>query len=289
MNNKFPTHREDRIQTATVDGVMGGEFTTASGTIVKFYEHSFRNPAGALVEGEVTLEVIEIYRRKDMLFTGRPTNGKRYDGSLSTLISGGQFYVNARKGDTELTLAKGYAIIVPVSLSGGEDTDMKMFNGIKVCEGDVCNLAWEEADRGLEIGKWQTAGGVFTAYYAIQSKFGWTNIDKWYNDPRPKTTLYVDLPDGYDNTNCAVYLSYDGEARALAQFDRFDETTQLFTEHYGLIPIGLEVHFIVVSVVEDQWHYAIAASTIGEGHVQLIEELTATTEEELENMIEELP
>jgi hypothetical protein len=130
---------------------------------------------------------------------------------------------------------------------------------------------------------------VFTAYYTFQNKFGWTNIDKWFNDPRPKTTIFVDLPEGYDDSNCAIYLSYDGEPRALAQFDRYDEATGLFTEHYGLIPVGLKVHFIVVSIVEDQWHYAVAAATIGEDHVEVIEELGPTTEAGLEELIDSLP
>lgn len=289
LNEKFLAQQEQRMQTFTVNGVTGGEVTLASGTIVSFPEYSFRGKNGALIEGDVSIELIELYRRKDMLFTGRPTNGRQADGSLATLVSGGQFYVNARKDDVELTLAKSYTLIVPVSLSGGADADMKMFNGIKVCEEEVCNLAWEEAERGLEIGKWQTATSVYAAYYAFQSKFGWTNIDKWYSDPRPKTTLHVDLPDEYNNTNCAVYLSYDGEPRALAQFDKYDKTTGLFTEHYGLIPVGLKVHFLVVSVVDEEWHYAIVPATIGENHVQVIDKLEPVTETALEDLLEDLP
>ena len=62
-------------------------------------------------------------------------------------------------------------------------------------------------------------GAPVTGYGTFISNFGWTNIDRWYNDPRPKTTLFVDLPEGFDNTNCNVYVSYDGEPTALALLD----------------------------------------------------------------------
>jgi hypothetical protein len=128
-----------------------------------------------------------------------------------------------------------------------------------------------------------------STYNIFRNQFGWTNIDRWYSDPRPKTTLFVDVPEGYDNTNCSVYLSYDGEPTALASFDRYDSTTALFTEHYGQIPIGLEVHFIMVSVINDQWYYAIRPATIGANHVETFTELQPITEVALITMIDALP
>jgi hypothetical protein len=197
--------------------------------------------------------------------------------------------VNATLKGEQLIPVNGYSLIIPVNNTGGADNDMKLFDGKEVCEGDNCKIVWEQMDRGVEVAKWQDAGGIYSVYYAFQSKFGWTNIDKWYNDLREKTTIYVDLPDEYNNTNCSVYLSYDGQASALAQFDKYDKNKKLFTEHYGLIPIGLEVHFVVLSIVEGEWHYAIAEATITENHVQIIGELSSTTEADLVKMVEQLP
>jgi hypothetical protein len=97
------------------------------------------------------------------------------------------------------------------------------------------------------------------------------------------------VPEGYDNTHCAVYLSYDGEPTALASFDVYNDGTDLFTEHYGLIPIGLQVHFIFVSVVDGQWNYAIQSATITANHVQVISNVQPITEAQLENLIDDLP
>jgi hypothetical protein len=167
---------------------------------------------------------------------------------------------------------------------------MRKFDGLITCEGDDCDLLWEEDnERNIEIGEWQTDGGIKTVYYVFQQKFGWTNIDRWYNDPRPKTTIFVDVPEGFDNTNCTVYITYDGEPTALGSLDRYDADKKLFTEHYGLIPVGLKVHFVLVSIIDDEIHYAVQATTITENHIEVIKSVESISEEALINLIDDLP
>jgi hypothetical protein len=86
-----------------------------------------------------------------------------------------------------------------------------------------------------------------------------------------------------------VYLAYDGEPTALASFDMYDKDKKLFTEHYGLIPIGLKVHFIFVSIIEDEIHYAIQPATITENHTEVIGEVESITEADLIKLIDDLP
>jgi len=124
-------------------------------------------------------------------------------------------------------------------------------------------LAWAEAkDAAGTNGK----GGVIgeaNNYYVTFGTFGWTNVDKFYSDPRPRTTILADAPDGYDNNNSAIYLSYDGEGtNALAKLDTYITATGLFSEHYGQIPIGLKCHVIFVTEDNGQWRYAIKAVTV---------------------------
>ncbi len=100
------------------------------------------------------------------------------------------------------------------------------------------------------------------------------------------------MPEGYDDTNCAVYLSYDNEPTALAGFDTYDGVTELFSEHYGLIPIGLEVHVILVTEFEGQWSYAIQAETIVDGQLTSfpsVDDLIETDMEGLTAVINDLP
>ena len=100
------------------------------------------------------------------------------------------------------------------------------------------------------------------------------------------------LPDGWDDSNCAVYLSYDGEPTALARFDTYDAGTELFSEHYGLIPIGVEVHVIFVTESEGQWSYAVQAQTIVDNHLTVFasaEDLVETDADGLAAVINALP
>ena len=75
----------------------------------------------------------------------------------------------------------------------------------------------------------------------------------------------------------------------LASFDTYDNDKKLFTEHYGLIPIGLKVHFIFVSIIEDEIHYALQSATIAENHIETINDVKAITQEELVDLVDALP
>ena len=290
LNQWFETNTENRKQHFSLTAGTGGNITGEQGTIVKFGANVFNTANGSVVTGSVDITLIELYDRASMLLAKKPTNGKMSDGSVSTLVSGGEFYVNATQAGVQLNLKSGFTIVAPTENTGEIDQEMNLFNGEINCEGDDCDLVWQEVkDRGIEVGEFQTTGGFKTAYYAFQNKFGWTNIDRWYNDPRIKTKLFVKVPEGYDRSNCAVYMAYDGEPTALASFDTYDNDKKLFTEHYGLIPIGLKVHFIFVSIVEDEIHYALQSATITENHIETINDVKAVTQEQLVDLVDALP
>ena len=290
LNELFEDEIENHKQHFTFNASTGGSVTGDQGTILEFNADAFTKLNGDVVTGDVDIELIEIYDRSTMFLTKKPTNGLTGDGTISTLVSGGEFYINAMQNGAQLKLVSGFTIIAPTENTGEIDQDMRLFDGVINCEGNDCDLIWEEqGDRGIEVGEFQTAGGFKTAYYVFQSKFGWTNIDRWYSDPRPKTKIFVDVPEGFDNKNCMIYLAYDGEPTVLASFDMYDADKKLFTEHYGLIPIGLEVHFILVSIIDEEIHYAIQSATIQENHIEVIDEVASITQEDLLDLIDDLP
>jgi hypothetical protein len=288
--NWFNESGDNNEQHFSINSSTGGNVTGSKGTTLQFSPNAFSTLSGDAVTGNVDIELIEIYDRATMLVTNRPTNGKWENNSIKTLVSGGEFYVNATQNGNQLKPKTNFTIVAPTENTGEIDQDMRRFTGVAACASDSCNIIWEEDDnKGIEIGEFQVTGGFKTAYYVYQSKFGWTNIDRWYNDPRPKTTIFVDVPDGFDNTNCAVFVTYDGESTALASFDIYDKDKKLFAEHYGLIPVGLKVHFILISIIDEEIHYAIQPATITENHVAVINAVESITEEELINLIDDLP
>ncbi len=215
---------------------------------------------GNPVTGDVKIEYVELFDKGNMLVTNKPTMGIMSDGKRNLLISGGEFFIKATQNGKELATTCNISLIVPGSLTDGVDNAMTLWKGIIDDEG---NLAWEDARKadGTNGGK----GGVQgegTNYYVTFGNFGWTNVDKFYSDPRPKTTILVDAPEGYDNDNCAIYLSYDGEGQnALAKLDTYT-AEGLFSEHYGQIPVGLACHIIFATEDNGNWRYAIKAVTI---------------------------
>lgn len=240
---------------------------------------------GNAVTGQVDLEFVEIFDKGNMLITNKPTMGIMPNGDKALLLTGGEFFINATQNGANLEIGCDIQLGIPADLTGGVDNDMILWNGNIDEDG---NLAWEEENEDPD------KRGVFAEgnqYYAFLNGFGWSNVDRFYNDPREKTTILVDVPEGYDKDNCSVFLSYDGEDSGLANLDTYDVTSGLFSEHYGQIPIGLECHVIFVTEEAENWKYAVQAATIIENGVITItdSETAIVTQAQLVAIINALP
>lgn len=291
---EFQNIKEEALEKLTQNFQFDAEdgpttFTSAKGVQLTINGNCLSND-GSGVTGNVDVEFVELFEKGNMLITNKPTMGINSNGDKALLISGGEFFINATQNGEELDISCAMQLIVPSSLTGGTDPTMTLWNG-NIDEED--NLAWEEV-KADPAGDPQGEGGVFAEggqYYAFLNQFGWSNVDRFYNDPRPKTTIQIAVPEGYDNQNSAVYLSYDGEETGLANMDTYDPGTELFSEHYGQIPIGLECHVIFVSEDEGMWRYAIKAVTIVDNDIITfnIGETTSNTEAALVTAINGLP
>jgi hypothetical protein len=272
-----------------------------------FEANSFSTADGLVATGEVQVQFIEIFDKGSMLVTDMPSIGQLPSGDVAQLISGGEHYVGATQDGEALTMNSSFQLTAPADNTGGADWDMGLFRA-EVSDGVPAELddqaVWIEqgtgeadpdlGDEGDQFGidRGDGGAGADTNYWMLSGQFGWTNIDRWYYDPRPKTTINVSVPDGWDDSNSAVYLSYDGEPTALARMDTYDGATGYFSEHYGLIPIGLEVHVIFVTESEGDWSYAIQGATIVDGHLSSFdsaEDLIETDTDGLVNVINALP
>ncbi len=235
---------------------------------------------GSPVTGAIDITFIELFDKGNMLITNKPTMGIMADGNRSLLKSGGEFYISASQGGVDLVSTGTIQLKVPANLTGTIDTAMTLWNGVI---DDKENLAWADARNPAGTAGKGGVEAIQNSYYVTFGNFGWTNVDKFYSDPRPKTTILADAPDGYDNTNSAIYLSYDGEGQnALAKLDTYT-AAGLFSEHYGQIPIGLACHVIFATEDNGQWRYAIKAVTVTAGAVYTftLAETTIGTEAQL--------
>lgn len=256
------------------------------------------NNNGASVSGMFDLEVIEIFSRGDMLAANKATMGMMPNGDKALLVSGGEFSINASQNGDPLSLTCPMQVVVPADLTGGPDFDMTLWDGIIGADCDnpagCDDVVWIEQNLdGAGVGGLDIEEGPDgrSTYSGLFNDFGWTNVDKFWSDPRPKTTLLVDVPAGFNDNNSVVYISYDGEGSSLAFLDVYDESTELFSEHYGQIPVGLECHVIFASEDDGDWLYAIKAVTIAaNGTITILDtDMETTTESGLKAAINALP
>ncbi|WP_284652669.1 hypothetical protein [Flavobacterium terrisoli] len=265
-------------------------FTTANGVTISI-DGSDLTLNGNPVTGQVDIEYVEIFKGGDMLTTGMHTMGKLPGGDRAMLVSGGEFYINATKNGQQLELNGHITLQIPTQLTddNGGNNEMTLWEFV---DGNFW-LEQQVGPNGVPGAFLEGQGGVGinSIYYAFVDDFGWCNVDVFYSDPRPKTTILASVPDGYDNQNCAIYLHYDGEGNGLANLDTYDTATGLFSEHYGQIPIGLECHIIFVTEDNGQWRYAIKPATISANAVYdfTLAETSVGTQAQLTAAINALP
>lgn len=291
LNQRFNDNRNDAVQTFSLDASTGGTVTGSQGTNVIIPANAI-GLNGVAVSGNIDIELIEIYDKAAMVLQNMSTKGKKANGDEEALKSAGEFFVNARQNGTQLE------VLLPITVESrgvapGEYEAMKVFRaGDNLEDNDV----WEEADEdGNGINddaqgrEGQGPDGEFILFSALDmNSFGWTNLDIWYNFAGQLTDLFVDVPDGYTADNTSVYLSYNGE-NGLARMDIYDTTLEMFTEHYGRIPVGQEVHFIMVVDIAGQLHYTIQAATIIEDHIEVMADPQPISEADLTVLINALP
>lgn len=292
---KIKNHRVAKTQNFSVLLTSAGATIEGEeGTVVNFKYNSVEDGVGNSMMGEtIDVEMIEIYSKSDMLLLNKSTMGVLpLGGNHATLISGGEVYLKAYKDGEELYVTDNSIIVkYPVDNMGGYDSEMSLFedfccdndcDGVFACPDDD----WEQADSAVLI--LDNAAGI--GYYSgVVDNFGWTNVDKFATYAAPKTLLKARAPEEFNATNCAVYISFDGEPNALGSLDEFLTDEGVFSEHYGQIPVGLDVHLIAISMVDDAYYYSITSATIVEDAVIALEELTETTEADLVSAINSLP
>jgi hypothetical protein len=266
-------------------------FTTEKGVELTINGNCLTLNGNPVAAGQIDIEYAEVFDRGTMLVTDKPTMGRLPNGDMALIISGGEFYINATQNGQQLDITCPMQLKIPADLTGGLETGMELWNGTIDEDG---NLDWDRQEPGTggpQGGVFGEGQGANAAYYAFLNDFGWTNVDRFYSDPRPKTTILAEAPTGYDFENSAIYLHYDGQGSALAKLDTFNAGTNQFSEHYGQVPVGLVAHVIFVTEDSGNYRYAIKAVTVAAGDVYVFTnaETTVGTEAQVIAAINGLP
>lgn len=290
---------EGKVQNFQLDASQNSFFTTENGVFFTINGNCL-SKNGNPVTGMVDVQVVELFEKGTMLTTDKPTMGTLANGDKALMVSGGEFYLNITQDGESVDEDCDIVATIPISLTGQADSGMTLWKGNggdQDCDGidDDCDgFVWNEnvdANGDPIEAEVQNGDGGERFYVAPFGDIGWTNVDRFFSDPRPKTTILVEVPEGFNNENSRVYLSYVGESNALAHLDTYDATSGIFSEHYGQIPIGLKCHVIFTSEEVGSWLYGIKSVTIADGQTVEITDadLNTATESELEALINGLP
>jgi hypothetical protein len=270
--------------------------TTESGVVISINPSTF-TVNGKDISGAIIVEFVEIYKRSQMATANKTTQGvadpenqtDETEGvDLWPLLSGGEFYINMTTEDgAQIDAGAEYTLTVPSGPTGGTDPDMLAWNGIENADGDV---TWEKRTdaNGDAI---PVTNGEQGGYQLNLNNFGWSNCDRFASYPDPKTTILVDVPAGYDDTNCVVYLATEGQQNLLATLDHYDAGTELFSEHYGQVPVGLNGYIIFVAGTTAGWNYEIIPVNFTPGLIVSVDpgQIQTGSQTDVENAIDALP
>ncbi len=280
LQDYFSSNMESAKQSFSIDATAGGTITSISGTEITFYANSFINGMAQDVTGNITIELVEIFNKSDMLRLNKQTMGNFPGGELRPLLSGGEFKISAFQNGTALSLKSGVSYNMISNAPGGfADPNMQLFYGNEV--GDT--LTWDPQDT-------LNNAGVFaegSQYYSFLDRLNWINCDYFMDYNGPLTTVSAELPTGFTNANAMLFISFDG-VNSLTNVYGFENGVFTTAPNYEL-PVGMEVHFIAFTVINDEPHAAIVPATISDGHLEVIPELVQTTEGQFAADLLDLP
>jgi len=193
LESYYEDNIEDNTQTFIVDANAPISITGKEGSVLTIPANNFLDASGNLVQGNVEIQLIEIFEKADMLRMDMTTLAA--DGDM--LISAGEFFINATLPGSDESLRLIDMMTLNVS-NENPNPDMKLWkntgNGWELFESD------DRAPDGL-------LEPYDAGYVASIPQFGWINFDV---QGLPMCHVDVIVPTGSDPNFTDVFISLDG-------------------------------------------------------------------------------
>ena len=233
----------------TVDAASGGSFYGTSCRYV-FPANAFRTLAGASVTGSVTVEVQEMLKPSDMIFSRilPVSNGQQ-------LISGGEVSVNASQNGQKLLLKDYSTMQIQIPQFGNGGTGMGFFVSQMGTDSATNNAAnWVQLDTTSGVGTVVYNGDTVTVF---TDSTGLCNADRFMNNPSYQTfTVSVTGVTAVSTTETWAYALYDNYNAVWPLTYSANDTFQ--ENHVPNIP----VHFVVATIINGNFYAGISSSSV---------------------------
>ena len=233
---------------------------TDRGTRLEADAGSFQFEDGTVATGDIRIEILELYSKGAILMQGIQTLTN--DGQI--LESDGELRIRAFQGNDELELIPGKRINLKVP-NATPRAEMELFYGDQVIDpaGEEVDV-WREADgdrnstNNVWESEWQDSTGFGFGYECFSDSLQWVNIDYFTKFDDTLTMACVDLPNGYDVTNTAVFAVFK-DINVVLQLGGNSDLEMFCAQ----LPVGEDVEFIVLAAADtDIFHFAKEDATI---------------------------
>lgn len=161
-----------KAQKFTIDADITASLTLPQFTYFNFMPGTFVDQDGNQVKGKIDLEIIEVYKKSDMIFSH--INTSTYPDSL-LLESGGMYYLSAKQNGKELFPGPDAYYTVRLSAMKTKN-DMLLFEG-SGRNPDFFNIVWNRSkDVDTVRNKFRVAP---EGYLLNTNKYRWINCDRF--------------------------------------------------------------------------------------------------------------
>jgi len=185
-------------QQFVLDASLGGQLFGAKGTIITVSPNAFRYDNGNLVNGSVSVKLLEAYDLGDMVWLNMRTVARNGTQRIA-LQSGGEIALRAESNGQLVTVAPGLAqVYFPEDQF---DPLMRAFVGEEDSDGD---LLWED------VGELAQDSGV-ALLDSIGGGGGWIP-GNFYNEPWPASNGFNETWPDYAFMNCDHPLPPGGDS-----------------------------------------------------------------------------
>lgn len=264
-------------QTFTIDASNPALITGAKGTKIQFYNGQFQTMSGdAVTSGNIDIALIEIFDKKDMILLNKQTLGEHQDGTKEVLISGGEFKITASQNGQPLQLTNGSSYEVTVPAPNGVNPNMELFTG----DNSSDTMIWTEVDSSSIWGQ----GNEYNCFF---DNLNWVNCDYFMDYGVQMSDIQIEMPNGFNNTNCLLYLYFDNE-NAVTNIYSYQGSGVFSLGNYQ-VPVGIDVHIVAYAMINNTVHSAIVPVTVTNNHYEVIPSLDPTTQSQFETDLQNLP
>ncbi len=290
LSSFWQDQKAAKVQRLTATIAPYNEVIGAKGTKISFYSNSFLLN-GAPVTGSIDVDLIEAYDKSDILEMGLNTMGRDEWGNYGAMISAGEFYLNASQNGQTLTINPNSPVQIATASFPDADFNNSMMPLLLEADSTVGDSVWVPIDTFM--GNCQDSAMILLGQsnycFQISDNSSWINCDYFASWNTPLTGMTVNLPSTYNASNTQVIISFD--ALNLIT-DLYDNSGSSFsTGTYYQIPIGQQIHLIVIAEQNGVLVYNIQAITVVNGQTVTLaaSDIVGTTAANLQTQLSNLP